>query len=220
MIKNFTLIKKEKLTPDVFKLVFNSNWIKKITPWEFITFLLPKTWFGRAYSIFDFENWNIYFIIKRLENGRWWSKELCDYDEWIVLRWVWPTWHFKIKDETKNSLFIWTWTWIVPLFFMAKNILNSNSFLKILWWNRKKKDLYIIKELDELVWNSFNYDLVLSQEKLYNYNYLRVWDLLTWEYIKDFTYFYICWNLNMVNDVIEKLQTLWIEQDKIITEKY
>ncbi len=221
MIKNFTLIQKKNLTKDVFMLIFTCDNILDIKPWEFITFLLPKTWFWRAYSVFYFYENKIFFIVKRLECWRWWSKELCDVDVWSVLRWVWPSWHFNIKNFDENSLFIWTWTWIVPLFFMLKEIISrkNNTKNKLLWWNRSFSDLYLLDELKNFD-NNFSYDICLSQEKIEWYFYWRVTDLITKDYISDFYNFYICWNPNMVNDVIEKLINLWVNHEKIFTEKY
>ena len=50
-INQFTLIEKKYLTSDVFELIYESKDDFEILPGQFITFLLPKTWFGRAYSV-------------------------------------------------------------------------------------------------------------------------------------------------------------------------
>lgn len=220
MQKIFNLIKKEKLTFDVYKLTFETQEILEIIPWQFITFLLPISWFGRAYSVFNCIENKVEFIIKRLENGRWWSKELCDYDVWKTLKWIWPVGHFILKDNSKNSLFIWTWTWIVPLFFMIDKNLDFEWKKYLLWWNRNEKDLYLLDELkrfkNKWVW----IDICLSQENNKKYFFWRITEKINLEFIKDFSRFYICWNPNMVNEVVEKLLFLWINKENIFTEKY
>lgn len=45
----FKLLNIKKLTIDVYLLEFNSKDNFDFLPWQFITFLLPKTWLARAY---------------------------------------------------------------------------------------------------------------------------------------------------------------------------
>lgn len=213
--KRFKLINKTNLTNDVFELVFEINSQSDFKSGQFITFLLPKTWFGRAYSVLD-KVWNhYYFIIKRLENWRWWSKEICDLNVWEELNWVGPTGSFILKKNSKNKLFIWTWTWIVPLYNMIKN--NKLSTSKLIWWLRQEKDLYYLNEINDLWVDS---DIYLSQEKTDKYNYGRVTDFLENNDISDFGEYYICWNPSMVESVVDILLNKWISNEFIFTEKY
>ena len=219
---DFELIKKNKLTQDVFELVFSCKDFKNSLPWQFITFMLPKTRFARAYSILKQDWENFYFIIKRLENWRWWSKEICDIDVWTVLKWTLPIWHFLVQENSKNKLFIWTWTWLVPLYFQIKYLLENNFRwkYKLILWNREERDLYYIDELNSLKCDNFDFEIYLSQENNNNFKYWRVWAFLTEENIKKFDEFYICWNPYMIDDAVSKLISLWVDKELIFMEKY
>ena len=219
---DFELIKKNKLTQDVFELVFSCKDFKNSLPWQFITFMLPKTRFARAYSILKQDWENFYFLIKRLENWRWWSKEICDIDVWTVLKWTLPIWHFLVQENSKNKLFIWTWTWLVPLYFQIKYLLENNFRwkYKLILWNREERDLYYIDELNSLKCDNFDFEIYLSQENNNNFKYWRVWAFLTEENIKKFDEFYICWNPEMVDDAVSKLISLWVDKELIFMEKY
>lgn len=219
---DFELIKKNKLTQDVFELVFSCKDFKNSLPWQFITFMLPKTRFARAYSILKQDWENFYFLIKRLENWRWWSKEICDIDVWTVLKWTLPIWHFLVQENSKNKLFIWTWTWLVPLYFQIKYLLENNFWwkYKLILWNREERDLYYIDELNSLKCDNFDFEIYLSQENNNNFKYWRVWAFLTEENIKKFDEFYICWNPYMIDDAVSKLISLWVDKELIFMEKY
>lgn len=221
---NFKLISKKNLTKDVFLMTYESENDFSIIPGQFITFMLPKTWFARAYSVLFKEGKKCYFIIKRLENWRWWSIEICDYDDWVILKWVWPVGHFIDSKMENNKLFIWTGTGMVPLYYIVRDLLESGfkQNLKLILWNREEKDLYYIKEFIEFKekYSNFDFDIFLSQEENNIYNNWRVTDFLTKENIKNFREFYICWNPYMVNDSINILRDFWVEDDKIFREKY
>lgn len=221
---DFKLIKKKKLTSDVFEVIFESEVELYIAPWKFMTFMLPKTWFARAYSVL-FKDWkNIYFIIKRLENWRWWSKEICDYEEGTILKWVWPTGHFLDSKKKVNKLFIWTWTGMVPLYFIIKDLLESwfSNNLKLILWNREEKDLYYLDEFRDFKnkYANFDFEIFLSREEKDWFKKWYVWDFLSQENIENFSEFYICWNPNMVDEVEKKLIISWVKDEKIFREKY
>jgi len=221
---NFKLINKVNLTNDVFELTFEIDNDFLIIPWKFITFLLPKTWFWRAYSVLD-KIWNkIYFIIKRLENGRWWSREICDIEIWTILKWVWPTGNFIDSKNIVNKLFIATWTWVVPLYFMIKNLLENwyKKNLKLILWNRFLEDLYYVDKFSEFKnkYSNFNVEIYLSREEKIWFKKWYVGNFLVKENIKDFSEFYICGNSNMVDEVVNKLKDLWLENENIFHEKY
>lgn len=221
-MNDFKLISKKNLTNDVYELVFEcSNELKSIS-WQFITFMLPITKFARAYSILNQDKNNFSFIIKRLENGRWWSKEICDIEVWTILKWVWPVWKFLINDKTKNKLFIWTWTWIVPFYYQIKELVKEVDIWKnkLLIWNRTLKDLYYLDEFKKLENESFGFEVFLSQEEVDLYNYWRVGNYITKENVTKYDEFYICWNPEMIDDIILKLKNLWVDDWVIFTEKY
>lgn len=220
---NFKLIKKEKITKDVFELVFESEKDFEITPGQFITFMLPKSRLWRSYSVLSKDiNW-VSFLIKRLEDWRWWSKEICDLNEWEIIKWIWPAWKFIDSKKDINKLYIATWTWVVPLFFMIWDLLKSwfKKNIKLVLWNRTLKDLYYIEKLKEFKKNysNFDYEIFLSREDNTIYNFWYVKNYVKDNYL-DYDEFYICWNPNMIDEVIEILINSSISKENIFEEKY
>lgn len=224
MIKNFILLKKQKLTYDIFEMIFELSETLDFIHWQFITFILPWIWW-RAYSILEVIDWNkIKLIIKRVKNGRWWSKFICDSEVWSILKWVWPAWHFTLRETHKNKLFLWTWTWFVPLY---NQILWSfelwlNCNLKLIFWVKILDDLFYEDVLEQIKNNNsnFDYNYYISREENEKYNYWRVTDFLTKENIVNFEEFYLCWIPQMIDSCIEILTSFWISKDQIFTEKY
>lgn len=221
---DFLLISKKILTSDVFELCFQSREKLEFLPGQFITFLLPKTWFRRAYSILENDG-NIWkFIIKRLENGRWGSKELCDLELGIEIPWIWPVWHFVVSPEKNNKLFIATWTGMVPIFSMIQHLSEKNYSQKIglLYGNTTQKDFYYKEEFRKLwekLW-SFENIFCLSREDISWFYSWRVTQNLAEDFIKKYDEFYICGNPYMVDEVREKLLFWWVWKEKIFFEKY
>lgn len=209
--ENFKLIDKKELTHDVFELVFESQNEEKVEAWQFITFKL-SAWM-RAYSISD-NNWKRYsFIIKRLENWKWWSKEICDLELWNEIFWMWPVWHFVLKENDKDKLFLWTWTGFAPLYFQIKKAIESwdKTQKLFIFWIREEKDLFYLDELEKFkkLDKNFDYKIYLSREEKKPYKKWYITDFLTKENIENYEDFYICWSPAMVTDAKEKLQILW-----------
>lgn len=224
MIKDFTLLVKTQLTYDIFEMVFKSSEDLSFIHWQFITFILPQIWW-RAYSILEVTDWNIIkLIVKRVENGRWWSKFICDSEIGAVLKWVWPTGHFVLRETNNNKLFLWTWTWFVPLFNQIhwSFELGLNCNLKLIFWVKNNDDIFYEEILNQMKKDNSNFDFsyFVSREHSDKYNYWRVTDYLTLENIKDFQEFYICWIPAMIDNCIEILTSFWIRKDQIFTEKY
>lgn len=225
-MQNFKLISKKKLTYNVFELIFEWENELNILPWQFVTFILDKIW-GRAYSILRTEWKNVILIIKKWELEewwRWWSKYICELNEWDILRWVWPAWHFLLKENNRNKLFIGTGTWLVPLYNQIIWALdkNLNIKLELIFWAREKIDLFYLDNLDELKTShpNFDYKLYLSREEIPGINKWYVTDYLTKNNLEDFEEFYICGMPNMIESTIEKLRSYWIPDEDIYFEKY
>lgn len=217
------LIKKNKLTPDVYELIFDFEAELKAIAWQFITFILPS-WLRRAYSI-AFQNWNKFeFIIKRLENGRWWSKEICDLELETSLDFIWPIWHFVLKETPENKLFIGTGTGFAPLYFQIKKSIELwlKSNLHFIFWVRHLEDIFYESELEKIKNENpnFDYNLYLSREESQKYTKWYVTDFLKKENIESFWEFYICGSPAMVEDSRKKLLEYLIPEDKIYFEKY
>lgn len=223
-VNNFTLIEKKLLTLDVFELVFEAENDFEMLPGQFLTFLLPKTGFGRAYSVLYKREKRVYFIIKRLENGRGGSKEICDYDMWVVLKWVWPSGHFTLWKKENSKIFIGTGTGMVPLYCMIEKLLSSwySQNIYLCLWNRTLSDMYYLNVFSswKQKYPNFEFIVYLSREEKVGYKKGYVGDFFHQENIKNFDEFYICGNPNMVDEVEKKLQSLAVEKENIFKEKY
>jgi ferredoxin-NADP reductase len=220
----FTLRNKILLTSDVFLLEFETTESLDFIAGQFITFLLPKTWFRRAYSVLQKQEKNWKFIVKRLENGRWGSKELCDLPVWTELSWIWPVWHFVISPEKNNKLFIATGTWIVPIYAILEKIFweNISENIGLIYGNTTQENFYYKDELEKFWEKIKNFEKIfcLSRENRIWYAQWRVTWFLDEKIIKKYDEFYICWNPEMVDDVRNILENFWIEKNKIFFEKY
>lgn len=213
----------KKLTHDVYELIFKSDELINVLPGQFITFILPS-WLRRAYSV-SYTDWhNFEFIIKRLEEWRWWSKEICDLPLWTELSYIWPVWNFILKNNDKSKLFIWTWTWFAPLYFQIKSALVNNITSKIhfIFWVRFLEDVFY----EDILWefkreySNFTFELYLSREDRENYKKWYVTDYFLVDNILNYKEFYICWSPQMVVDARNKLEDLWMSKDNIYFEQY
>lgn len=237
MIQNFKLISKKNLTNNVFEMVFEAEKELIMKPWQFITFIIDNIWW-RAYSILKL-SWNkITLIVKKREKEewwRWWSKLICELKAWDSLKWVWPAWHFLLRENKKNKLFIWTWTWLVPLFNMISHELTTNPNSKIMFafWVRLETDIFYLNELEKIKSNNSNFDfcIYISRVKdLYEFksnntgDTINSWyttNFLTKENIQNYNEAYVCWAPTMIESTIEKLEKLWFsENENIFYEKY
>lgn len=221
--KSLKLSKKSKLTHDVYELIFVSTEILDCIPGQFITFIL-SSWLRRAYSV-SYSNWrNFEFIIKRLEEWRWWSKELCDLEIWETLPYIWPVGHFVLKNNPKSKLFIGTGTWFAPLYFQLISALENSiwSRLHFVFWIRKTEDIFyedILKKL-KTIYTNFSYDLYLSREDTFVYKKWYVTDFLLPSNIAKFEEFYMCGSPQMIWDSRKKLEDYWVDKDNIFFEQY
>ena len=235
MIKQFKLISKKQLTYNVFELVFSAHDILNFKAWEFITFILDNIGW-RAYSILKC-NWNkITLIIKKreiIEGWRWGSKYICEMEVGDILKWIWPAWNFILKENSNDKLFIWTWTWFVPLYSMINywlDKLDCNFFF--LFWVRKTEDLFYLDELIKLSekYINFNFQIYISREKdlldielKYNNMCINSWyttNYLVSDNVKKYKEVYICWAHDMINSTLEKLSKIWFLEKNIFFEKY
>lgn len=237
MIQQFKLIEKVNLTHNVYELVFEAENTFEIKAWQFITFLLEGLW-GRAYSILELD-WNrVKLIIKKreLEEGwRWGSKMICETKIWENLKWVWPAGHFLLQENNKNKLFIWTGTWIVPLYNMIIDQLKKDSKTKVelTFWVREKEDVFYLEKLEYLKEKYLNFDFAIYISRVKDIHEFKnecknkkvhSWyttNFLTKENMKNFWEIYICGMPKMIESTVEKLEKLWFKDWKdIFFEKY
>lgn len=224
MLSQFILSKKTQLTEDVFFLEYAINGdFKQPIEGQFVTFILPNIW-GRAYSLLDYKESTISLIIKRLENGRGGSKYICDQNMWESLKWIGPAGHFLLKETPKNKLFFGTGTWFVPLYYQILGSIKKNLWAKLhlVFWVRSQKDMFFEQELKNIreTYPDFSYSLFLSQENHSEYTHGRITNFPTQISIDWFEEFYICGSPWMVDDISEKLISLWVLKEQIFTEKY
>lgn len=206
-------------------------------PWQFITFLIEKIWW-RAYSILKLDWKKITLVIKKRELDdwwRWWSKLICELNIWDSLRWVWPAWHFLLRENVDNKLFIWTWTGLVPIFNMINYALENykDTKIKLIFWVREEIDVFYIKELVEIKKQKPNFDFeiyisrVKDLHKFQNqYENIKIHSWYTTnnlikENTKLFKEVYVCWAPAMIESSVEKLIQLWFkENENIYYEKF
>lgn len=214
----------KNLTSDVFELEFEGDNEILAEAWQFITFLIPWIW-ARAYSILE-KNWkNLKFIIKKIEieNGwKWWSKFLCEQKENTVLKWIWPSWNFILKENEKNKVFLGTGTGFVPLFNQIKTALEKNKKekLKFIFWVRTSKDLFYLEELKNLKekFSNFDFTIYLSREENKDFKKWYITDEI--KFLQDFEEVYICWSPAMVDSAKEILLKQNFLEENIFDEKY
>lgn len=215
----------KNLTSDVYFLEFEWENEIAIIPGQFITFMIDGIW-ARAYSILE-KNWkNLTFLIKKLElenGGRWWSKALCEMQIWTEIKAIWPSWHFVLQENENNKIFLWTGTWLVPLFYQFKTALESwrKEKMKFIFWVRKQSDIFYLEELENLKNNfsNFDFEIYLSEENSEKYKKWYITEeikILNWEYSEA----YLCGNPAMIDSAKEILKENWFLEENIFDEKY
>jgi len=217
--------KKLSLNKEVVYLTFEYDKKIDFKSWQFLIFEVNNL--KRAYSIASssFEN-KIWFYVKKVsENGM--SKYLVeDIKIWDSIKYEWPFWHMVLQ-KSENYLLISTWTWVAPMLSIFRTLKKNWNYKKIvnIFWERYEKTL-IYDVMDELrsyeTENVKNYFLLSKDKKDWFYTWY-VQDKL--QQAIDFLWknnlkVYICWKPIMVDDVVEKLLTMWIDKENILFEKY
>ena len=225
-LNTFEIIKKEKLTNDIYEITLTANEKFNFEAGQFVTFILPGIWW-RAYSILKTHWNNITLIIKSRSTkngGRWWSKYICNREIWDTLKWTNPAWKFLLQNNNKNKLFIWTGTWFVPLYNQILSALEQKQEcnLELLFWARKTEDLFYMTQLEKLKQDNSNFDykVYLSREKNTQHNIGYVTDYLTKDNLNKFHEFYICWIPALIDSSRKILEKNNISNENIMSEKY
>ena len=170
------LIQKKTLTHDVYELVYTCSEPFVIIPWQFLLCDCdannPK--FKRSYSVSWIE-WNdIFFIIKRLHEGSWGSKAICDQEIGHQMD-VWgPMGRFILRENNLPKVFIGTGTGFAPLYFMMKTHFSQSTKQKaqskkqeilFLFGVRELRDVFYLDELENWRHSSpFDYQIYCSRE--------------------------------------------------------
>jgi NAD(P)H-flavin reductase len=219
----FVLTNKNKLTHDVYELIFKWDGFIEVLAWQFFTFILPKSW-KRAYSV-SYSNWKDHeFIIKRVEDWKGGSKEICDLEIWDSIDVLWPLGKFILNNSKKNKLFLWTGTWLVPLYFMINKCFENkiqNKLFLILWVRHKEDVFYEDKLINfKQKYKNFDYLICLSRDEKYGTKKWYISDCLNKNSISNFEEFYICWWPKVVWDIRYILEDFDVPKNQIYFEQY
>ena len=219
----FTLIHKNKLTHDVYELIFIIPESIEVEPGQYVLFHLPKSKLRRAYSIGYTNGLTFTFIIKQLDGGVG-STEICSLERGEEIIGMVPLGHFVLKHTSAPKLFIGTGTGFAPLYFMIRAMMDTGieAPLMYIFGVRSVSDIFYIDELNRMkqVYPLFDYKIFLSQEDVTDTTRGRVTDFLTPENISPYGEFYLCGSPAMVKDARGKLEDSGIVKEKIYFEQY
>jgi NAD(P)H-flavin reductase len=219
----FTLIQKNKLTHDVYELIFAVQETVTVEPGQYVLFMLPVSKLRRAYSIGYTDGQTFTFIIKHLEGGAG-STEICSLEIGEEIIGMVPLGHFVLRANTTPKLFIGTGTGFAPLYFQIRAMMDSGieTPLKYIFGIRTRADIFYIDELNRMKkeYPLFDYKIFLSQEDSEDTTRGRVTDFLTKENIESYGEFYLCGSPAMVKEAREKLERVGIEKEKVFFEQY
>ena len=233
-----TLQDKKQLTHDVYELEYISENLLNILPWQFL--LCDTAWdpkLRRSYSVSWAETNRIFFIIKRLPEGKGGSMAICDQEIGHKMQIWWPLGHFTLRDTACPKVFIGTGTGFAPLYYMIKSLLSqkmtndewrmTNERMFFLFWVRELRDVFYTEELAEWsrLW-AFDYEIFCSRESASlpeKHRPGRVTDLPITNYqlpITPDTEFYICGSPAMVTEVRSILDLYGVSAEKVFFEQY
>lgn len=219
----FKLTQKNKLTHDVYELIFTIPETIVVEPGQYVLFMLPKSKLRRAYSIGYTDGQTFTFIIKQLDGGVG-STEICSLEIGEEIMGMVPLGHFVLKTNPTPKLFIGTGTGFAPLYFQIRAMMDTDiqTPLLYLFGIRTEADIFYIEELNRIKkeYPLFDYRIYLSQEDSETTVRGRVTDFLTTENVSSYGEFYLCGSPAMVKDAREKLEAAGIEKEKVFFEQY
>lgn len=220
---SFKLTKTNKLTHDVYELVFTTPERIEVAPGQYVLFMLPKSKLRRAYSIGYTDGQEFIFIIKQLDGGVG-STEICSLEIGEEIIGMVPLGHFVLQANNTPKLFIGTGTGFAPLYFQIRALMDTGiqTPLKYIFGVRSSVDIFYIEELNRMKreYPSFDYQIFLSQEDSAHTTHGRVTDFITKENIGTYGEFYLCGSPAMVKDARHKLEECGIEKEKVFFEQY
>lgn len=223
-LQDYIISNKIQLTHNVFEITFTPPHPISITPGQFFTFFLPGIKSPRSFSVLTKKGEDFVSIIKRLEDGRGGSKEICDYEIGSLVKWIGPVGLFVDSKKENKKLFLWTWTGMVPLYAMIEDHIKreKSQLFSLILWNRTFADSYYLEEFENFTkLNShFHFELYLSRENKEGFKNWYIKEFLTQENIAKYDEFYICGNPVMVDEVVQILSQFWIWSENIFKEKY
>lgn len=206
----------QMLNHDVLELKLEIPQIFTYKPWQrvLIDYKDPEQPLKRAYSIAEYriadQNCQVTLAIKLLEWSKsWWY--LRNAKQWDSLDVVWIFGHFVLQETDNPKVFVWTWTWLVPLIAMS-NMTKSN---KSLYFSVSyKKDLFYVDNIKKI--SDLKSYIHISREQVDWCELGRI-DLSKESFMEN-TEFYLCWNPTIVTAFVDELQSRGYKY--IYTEKY
>lgn len=220
----FTLQSKNKLTHDVYELIFTVPEVVEVQPGQFVMFVLPESGLKRAYSIAHTDGQTFTFIIKQI-NGGIGSTEICSLEVGENIIGMVPLGHFVLRDTSFPKLFIGTGVGFAPLYAMIRALEKSNSQVKshFIFGVREQRDSFYLAKLNQIQeqYPNFSFNLYLSREDVSWFARGYVTDFLkNSEIINQFSEFYLCGSPAMVGDARAKLEELWVTKEQVFFEQY
>lgn len=233
-----TLLEKTEIAPEIYLLKFSypdqADWTYKAG--QYMIFHIPKEEKGhparRLYSIASspLEKDHIDFVIEIIPNGlgSMFIKELPVGEKTTLQG---PAGLFTYKESDKDNVFLATGTGIAPIYSMIKTLLETDSAsgkqLQLFWGMKYAKDLYLMKELQELAekYENFSLKICLSREEQSDNPHcmigrvthgLEAMEEGTWN---NYNY-YICGGPNVVESLKEYLASKNIPRDQVHFEKF
>jgi len=207
----FKLIQKNKLTHDVYELVFTTSESIEVEPGQYTLFMLPKSKLRRAYSIGYTDGQTFTHIIKQLDGGVG-STEICSLEIGEEIMGMVPLGHFVLKTNRTPKLFVGTGTGFAPLYFQIRAMMDTDiqTPLLFVFGVRNVSDIFYIDELNRIKkeYPLFDYRIYLSQEEALETTHGWVTDFLTAENIALYGEFYLCGSPAMVKDARRKFEEL------------
>lgn len=210
------VISKVYLTPDTIELKVETKDFA-FQAGQYISLKMKdKIWvFNRSYSIATWDENSFTLTIKILPNGRW-GTFLTKLKQKAKIEFLWPEWHFVLKETPNPKVFIATGTWLAPIIAMLEKT-PVETPKTVIFWVRFENDIYYQDVLKKFP-NTKIITTVSKPTENYTGTTGRVTDFLA--DITNNSEIYICGNPDMVESVKENLSKNWFPTENIYYESF
>ena len=151
MNNKYKILLNKKIAIDTYKLIFEGNFSKEISPGQFINIKIEDGYrflLRRPISICDYNDSKITIIYKILREG---TKVLSLKKENEYLDILLPLGNgFKIMDEYNSQLIVGGGVGIPPLYLLAKKLKQSNINFQVVLGFNTYEDIFLIEEFKAL----------------------------------------------------------------------
>ena len=212
---NAKLIKKTKITQDIYSLIFKSDSKFSFKPGQHLVIAFKHKGMEevRPYSFASIPTELPFFElnIKRYKDGLG-SKYMTDLKVGNKIKFEKIKGNLYLRNKNKKNIFLGTGTGIIPMISMVKSLENNKS--DFYYGCRTEKDIIDFKELKSKT-NSIN--IILSKPKT-NWKGKKGYVQDNFEKLSKTSDYYICGVPNMVVQTKNKLIELGIPKKNIYTE--